>query len=145
LVGINATIKPVKTLTIGAELMYLTVDDSEEAPAVGDGISRLQGLLLANVGIPDAPANMSVTGLIQYVSIAGENGADRSATVAGVNDEDEERLYFGVALLTNPLQSSNFGLNFEVGFWDKSGINGVDGDAGENNGITVAVEGLVSF
>lgn len=149
LVGINATIKPVKTLTIGAELMFLTVDDSEESgPAAGNGIERLQGLLLANVAIPNAPANMSVTGLIQYVSIAGEDGFDRDQGVGsdpGINDEDEERLYVGVALLTNPLQSSNFGLNFEIGFFDIAGEDGVDGDGGENNGMTVAVEGLVSF
>jgi hypothetical protein len=36
-------------------------------------------------------------------------------------------------------------LNFEVGYWDKTGINGAAGAAGENNGLTVAVEGLLSF
>ena len=147
LVGINATIKPVKIVTLGAELQYLTVGDTENnlgvSPTPADGIDRMQFLLLGNVQIEAAPVPMSVTGLVQYITISGD--ADRSTTVAGVNNEDEDRMYVGVALMTNPVTNSNFGLNFEVGYWDKTGIDGVTGAAGENNGMTVAVEGLLSF
>jgi hypothetical protein len=138
LVGVNATLKPVKILTLGAEFMYLTVGESENATGVSqnDGIDRMQFLLLGNVALEGAPANMSVTGLVQFISIDHDDVA---------KPETEDRLYVGVALLTNPVTSSNFGLNFEVGYWDKTGINGAAGAAGENNGLTVAVEGLLSF
>jgi hypothetical protein len=138
LVGINATIKPVKIVTIGAELQYLTVGESESVTGVKakNGIDRLQFLLLGNVAIEAAPVPMSVSGLVQFISI------DHDAVA---KPETEDRLYVGVTLLTNPVTNSNFGLNFEVGYFDKSGINGVAGAAGENNGVTVAVEGLLSF
>lgn len=138
LVGINATIKPVKIVTLGAELQYLTVGESESATGVkaNNGIDRLQFLLLGNVAIEAAPVPMSVTGLVQFVSIDHDLPA---------LTEKEDRLYVGVALLTNPVTNSNFGLNFDVGYFDKTGINGVAGAAGENNGVTVAVEGLLSF
>jgi hypothetical protein len=136
--GINATIKPVKIVTLGAEFMYLTVGESENAAGVSqnNGIDRMQFLLLGNVAIEAAPVPMSVSGLVQFISI------DHDAPAL---TETEDRMYVGVALLTNPVTSSNFGLNFEVGYWDKTGIDGVAGAAGENNGLTVAVEGLLSF
>ncbi len=137
LVGINATIKPVKIVTLGAELQYLTVGDSENVAGAtqNDGINRLQFLLLGNVAIEAAPVPMSVSGLVQCVSI----DRDTSAT------KTEESLYVGVALLTNPLTNTKFGLNFEVGYFDQTGVDGDYGAAGENNGLTVAVEGLISF
>ena len=138
LVGINATIKPVKILTLGAELQYLTVGEAETNLGVqqNNGIDRMQFLLLGNVQIEAAPVPMSVSGLVQFVSI------DHDAPAL---TEKEDRLYVGVALLTNPVTNSNFGLNYEVGYFDKTGINGISGAAGENNGITIAVEGLLSF
>ena len=144
LVGINATIKPVKIVTLGAELQYLTVGEAETNLGVqqNNGIDRMQFLLLGNVQIEAAPVPMSVSGLVQYVSISGN--ADRSV-VAGVNNDDENRLYVGVALLTNPVTNSNFGLNYEVGYFDTTGVDGISGADGENNGITIAVEGLLSF
>jgi hypothetical protein len=138
LAGVNATIMPTKIITIGAEFMYITVDDGETAAGadVLNGKDRIQALGLVNVKLENAPIPMSVSGLIQYVSI---DFNDTSKT------ETEERLYFGVALLTQPLKTTNFGLNYEVGFFDKSGIDGAPGDAGEDNGFQVAVEGIIAF
>ncbi len=137
LVGINATIKPVKIVTLGAEVQYLTVGDSENVVGASqnNGIDRLQFLLLGNVAIEAAPVPMSVSGLVQCVSI----DRDTSAT------KTEESLYIGVALLTNPLTNTKFGLNFEVGYFESTGNKGAYGAAGENDGMTVAVEGLISF
>ena len=138
LAGINATLKPVSILTLGAEFMYLTVGESENFNGVSqnDGIDRMQGLLLANVAIEKAPVPMSVSALFQFVSI------DHDAVAL---TETEERMYVGVALLTNPLTTTNFGLNFEVGFFDESGMGGSTGTGHEEDGVTVAVEGLVAF
>lgn len=138
LVGINATIKPVKIVTLGAEIQYLTVGESENAAGASqnNGIDRLQFLMVGNVALEGAPANMSVSGLVQFVSI------DHDAPAL---TENEDRLYVGVALLTNPVTSTKFGLNYEVGFFDESGIDGNTGAANEVNGFTLAVEGLLSF
>lgn len=134
LVGLNATIKPTKPLLLGAEVMYLTLDDGEDAAGadVVNGQDRLQFLALANYAIEGASVPMSVSAMIQYVTIEF-NGLT----------EEEERLGVSVALLTNPLTSSNFGLNFEVGFWDVTSEDGAV--AADSDGINFAVEGLVTF
>lgn len=133
LIGLNATVKPVKSLLIGAEVMYQTFDkgETETGADIGEEIKRTQGLLLANFAFEGAPVPMSVSGMIQYITI------DNNAA------EEEVDLGVSVALLTNPLSSSNFGLNFEVGFWDVSDDGGATG--ADSNGVNVAVEGLVSF
>jgi hypothetical protein len=138
LAGVNATITPNKIITIGAEFMFITVDDGETAAGVDviNGKDRIQALGLVNVKLESAPIPMSISGLIQYVSI---DFNDTTLT------ETEERLYFGVALLTNPLTTTNFGLNYEIGFFDKAGINGATGTAGEDNGYQIAVEGIIAF
>lgn len=133
LIGFNATITPVKPLLIGAEIQYLTFGQGEtDAGAdIGEDIDRLQGMVLANYAIEGASVPMSVSGMLQYVTI--DNG--------GV--EDETRIGGAVALLTNPLTSSNFGLNFEIGIFDE---NDVGGSAGvDDNGFVLSVEGLVTF
>jgi len=136
MVGLNATVKPIKPLLIGAEVIYITLDDGESAAGadIENGQDRLQFLALANYAIDGAAVPMSVTAMIQYISI------DFNAAGA---PETEDRLGVSVALLTNPLTSSNFGLNFEVGFWDLTNEDGVDG--ADNDGINIAVEGLVTF
>ena len=136
LIGANATIIPIKPLTLGAEVMYLTVSESE--PSDDAQIDRLQFMLMGNYAIEGASIPMSVTGMIQYVEIEPDGAADAEA-----------RLGVTAALLTNPLSSSNFGLNFEIGYWDVSddltgdiNTSAVDPDA---TGFVVAMEGLVSF
>jgi hypothetical protein len=134
-VGVNATVKPVKPLMIGAEVMYLMLD---EATAAGGGsvanssVDRLQAMLLANYAIEGSSFPMSVTGMLQYIDTE-QDGAANSQTDLGV----------AIALMTNPLNSSNFGLNFELGFFDSSDIGGVAG--AENDGVALSVEGLVTF
>jgi hypothetical protein len=139
MVGLNATLKVIKPLMLGAEIMYLTLDDGEDDAGadVVNGQDRLQFLALANFAIEGASIPMSVTGSIQYVTI------DFNDTVNA--PETEDRLGVSVALLTNPLTSSNFGLNFEVGFWDVSNEDGSNLAADDDDGIVLAVEGLVSF
>lgn len=134
LVGFNATVMPVKPLMIGAEIQYLGIGEAETAAGTevtDSDISRVQGMLLANYAIEGASVPMSVTGMIQYVTI-DNNAAD-----------DETRIGGAVALLTNPLTSSNFGLNFELGLYDITDEGGVSG--ADDNGVVFSVEGLVTF
>ena len=95
---------------------------------------------MGNVAIEGAPVPMSVTGMVQYVQ--------QEYNTLAPQDETESRLGVTAALLTNPLGSSTFGLNFEVGYFAKESIDGVQ-DNGTNNadidGFAVSVEGLVSF
>lgn len=138
LIGFNATIKPAKPVLIGAEIQYLTVGEGQDIDGddlTDTGFDRLQGLVLVNYAIEGASIPMSVSGMIQYVMITSD---DDAPTV-----EDEERFGISAALLTNPLTSSNFGLNFELGYWDATNIGFTDG--ADNNGIVFAVEGLVTF
>jgi len=133
LVGLNATITPIKPLLIGAEIQYLTAGKGEDPAGVdvGDDIKRTQGMLLANYALEGASVPMSVTGYIQYVTI--DNG----------QPDDESRLGMAAALLTNPLGSTNFGLNFELGYFTDSDVGGTAGN--DSKGIEVSVEGLVTF
>lgn len=137
LVGFNATVTPVKPLLIGAEIQYLTIGqgESDTGGDIGEDIDRLQGLVLVNYAIEGAPVPMSISGMLQYITID-----------TGVS-EDETRIGGAVALLTNPLTSSNFGLNFEIGLYDVSDES--DGATppvySDDNGFVVSVEGLVTF
>jgi hypothetical protein len=137
LVGLNATVKPVKPLMVGAEVQLLTTDDGEDPTGgeIQNGSDRMQALLLANYALEGTPVPMSVTGMIQYVSI------ELNATTP----EDESRLGVAAALLTNPLSSSNFGLNFELGYFDYSNVGGSTASSASYDGIVVSVEGLVTF
>jgi hypothetical protein len=139
MLGLNAFLKPTKILTVGAEVMYLTLGDSDDtAGATLDGVDRLQFLLMGNVAFEGAPVPMSATGMIQYVQ----------QEYNFANAETEGRMSVTAALLTNPLGSSNFGLNFEVGYFAKESVDGIK-DNGTNgadvSGFAVSVEGLVSF
>ncbi len=138
LVGLNATVMPIKPLTIGAEVMYQMVDDSDPSPAGGDAVDILQFMLMGNYAIEGASIPMSVTGMIQYMQIDPDAAADA-----------EGRLGVTAALLTNPLGSSNFGLNFEIGYWDvtdNSTDEVFDSTFGPDaTGFVVSVEGLVTF
>ncbi len=141
LVGLNATVKPVKPLMIGAEVQYLMTSEAETAAGaevVGSDSDRLQFLLLANYAIEGASVPMSVTGMVQYITI----------DYGTAGSETENRLGVAAALLTNPLNSSNFGLNFEIGFFDSENEGGVlstPGNVTDNNGFEISVEGLVTF
>jgi hypothetical protein len=136
--GANTFLKPTKIVKVGAEVMYLTLEDSQTALGVDntDGVDRLQFLVMGNVEIEGAPIPMSVTGMIQYVQVE-YNFA---------NAETESRIGASVALMTNPLTTTKFGLNYEIGYFTKENTNGVN-DNGTNNvsGFALSVEGIVEF
>jgi hypothetical protein len=140
MVGANALLKPTKIVTLGAEVMYLTLGDSETALGVSntDGVDRLQFLVMGNVALEGAPVPMSVTGMVQYVQVE-YNFA---------NADTESRVGLSAALLTLPLNTSNFGLNYEIGYYMRESNNGIK-DNGTNNadfiGFALSAEGLVSF
>jgi hypothetical protein len=141
LAGLNATLTPSKPWMIGAEVQYLMTSEGETSTGgeiAGSDSDRLQFMGLVNYVIDGTPFPMSVTGMVQYVTI--DFGA--------ANSETENRLGVAVALMTNPLNSSNFGLNFEVGFFDtesEGGVLSTPSAVTDNNGLNVAVEGLISF
>lgn len=143
-VGVNATVKPVAGLVIGAEVMIMSVDDSDPvAGSAADAQQRIQGLVLANYAIPNAPANMSVTGMIQYIQI------EPDTLPAG--KEEDTRLQVAAVLLTNPFTSTNFGLNFEIAYAQFEGIE-FDSNTGvgtttetESDLISFAVEAIATF
>jgi len=140
LLGLNATVKPVKELTIGAEIMYFAVADGMDetkAKVADTGFKRTQGLLLANYALPNAPWGMSVTGLVQYVQI-------KSDDTAGTPDK-EKRLEVAGALLTNPFGTSNFGLNLEIGYYKLQNIGFSTAPADQNKGVNVSVEAIATF
>jgi len=141
LVGLNATVKPVKELMIGAEVMMFTVGEAENAAKVkvaNSGEKRTQGLLLANYAIPNAPWGMSLTGLVQYVQIKSDN--------PGTPDK-EKRMEVAGEVLTNPFGTSNFGLNLEVAYFKKDNIGFLATGApnSEVKGISVAIEAIATF
>jgi len=135
LVGLNATITAVKSLTLGAEVLFLSYGESESAAGVdgANAADRLQFLLMGNYALGTS-VPMSITGMLQYV----QTDFDALGT-----PETDSRLGLAAALLTNPLGSSNFGLNFEIGYYDNSDIGGVA--SADSNGIALSVEGLVTF
>jgi hypothetical protein len=135
LAGLNATVTPTAPLLIGAEVQYLTYDESESAAGVdgADAADRLQFMVLGNYKLTTATP-MSVSAMVQYVQVEFD---------AAAQPETESRLGVSAALLTNPLGSSNFGLNFEIGFFDVTDADGVAG--ADSDGLALAVEGLVTF
>ncbi len=138
--GLNATIKPVKELTIGAEIMLFTLADGENSNKVkqaNTGYKRTQGLLLANYVIPSAPWNMSVTGLIQYIQIKTD------AAVTAANSDKEKRMEVAAEVLTNPFGTKNFGLNGEIGYWKKDDVGFVK--ATDQKGISISIEAIATF
>lgn len=138
-VGLNTTLNlaSVKALTIGGELYYRTISDYEAlylgdlAPLTGGPIDGrdstvISFLALANYAL-EASFPMSVTGQITYANLKYEGGVD--ATVKATE--------FAVALLTNPTNDANFGVNAEVFY------NTIDADRAENaNSTGIALEFL---
>lgn len=140
LVGLNATIKPIKELMIGAEVMMFTVGEAENGAKVkvaNSGLKRTQGMLLANYALPNAPWNMSVTGLVQFIQIKSD------LPVAALTSDKEKRMEVAAEVLTNPFGTSNFGLNGEIGYWKKDDAGFVK--AADSKGISISIEALATF
>jgi hypothetical protein len=133
--GLNATLKTIDRLTLGAEIISIMVDENENATggSVSDSdTSILQGLLAANYAFaPDStPCPMSVTVMVQHVE------GEQDELEADANE-------VSAALLTNPLDVSNFGLNFEIA-WSKVEVD--DGaTTTDSKNIGFFVEGLLTF
>lgn len=143
MVGLNATIIPTTGLMIGAEVMYFSVDDSEGPTGVKglDGFSRIQGMLLANYALPGAPANMSITGMLQYITVEDDTMAP--------NTDAETSLGFALALMTNPFGGTNFGANAEIGYYKVDNVNynttAIAGNPSEEKGFALSFELIGSF
>jgi len=153
MLGLNATAKPIKdVLLIGAEIQYLTVGTGRDAAdqEIAGKKSLWQGMLLANYVLPETAFPMSVTGMIQHVSIMNDEEVDGAGGLIGAGESTTESSNaIQAALLTNPTGSSNFGLNLEVGYFqtiDSEVGNGVGDNAKrDSTGWATAVEALITF
>lgn len=144
MIGLNATLKMVPNLLLGAEVMHFIVGDSEAAPSVvgpyaADGFARTQGMLTANYAFPGAPANMSVTGMVQYITQELDTKPATPATTA------HNELGISAALLANPFPSNAFVMLGEIGYYERKGIGYSTGPGSKEDGYAVSVEFLGSF
>jgi len=92
-------------------------------------MKRTQGLLLANYTIPKAnvPYPMAITGMIQYVT----------SELAATGSPTPKAYEVAVALMTNPLGSTNFGFNYEIAYTSfDSDVPGAD----KVNNVTFSLE-----
>ena len=136
LIGANAQYNIVKGFMVAAEIMTLGIADGSLGGTKVDnsGGRRTQGLILANYALPKGTASfpISFTGEIQMVEVKGKYaGADTEKAT-------EETL----AVLTNPTNSTWFGLNGELSFTQYT-----DGTTGFNkvNAIVLSIEAILSF
>jgi hypothetical protein len=136
LVGLNGQYNVIKGLLVAAEVVMLQVGDAKDAGATvtNTGGRRTQGLILANYALPKGTASfpISFTGEIQMIEAKGKYaGADTEKAT-------EET----IAVLTNPTNSTWFGLNGELSFTQYT-----DGTTGFNkiNAIVLSIEAILSF
>jgi hypothetical protein len=133
LIGVNGQYNITKGFLVAAEIMEFTVGNDKALGATEDntGGARTQGLVLANYVIPKTSFPVSVTGEIQYIT-------DKQKGAGSKEKASEETL----AILTNPTNSTFFGLNAELSFTQyTSPVSG----ASKVNAITFSVEALLSF
>jgi len=125
-VGVNAKIKSVKAFVFGAEFIYRSTGDSAPAESTPKQ-TDLGAMVLANYAL-STKTPMSITGQASYVT----NEVDGA-------DDETKTMELAVALLTNPLSDTNFGLNFELAYQNEAPAGGGD----DVNGVTFSMEGLV--
>jgi len=136
LIGVNGQYNIVKGFLVAAEIMTLGVADASNGGAkVNDtGGRRTQGLILANYALPKGSASfpISFTGEIQMIEAKGK--------YAGA--QTEKATEETIAILTNPTNSTWFGLNGELSFTQYT-----DGTTGYNkvNAIVLSIEAILSF
>lgn len=142
--GLNATFKDVKDLVVGGEVIYRNTTTAKQE--VAGVISQVGGshrqdfgwMLLGNYGIGEGsgmgwfafPA--SVTLSIQQLT-----GNYRAAARG-----EEDRSEVALALLTNPLDSTNFGLNAEIALASWHNQNNGTLISGTDNAVIFALEGI---
>ena len=136
LIGVNGQYNIVKGFLVAAEVMTLEVSDASNAGATvtNTGGRRTQGLVLANYALPKGTASfpISFTGEVQLIEAKGKyTGADT-----------EKATQETLAVLTNPTNSTWFGLNGELSFTQYT-----DGTSGFNkiNAIVLSIEAILSF
>lgn len=138
-VGLNTTLKfkSVEALTLGAELIYQAIGETE---AGGDDFTHLGLLGMANYKFVGAPKPMSGTLMVQYIqatdSVPGTGTGGAPANSGFADGVDATVLEVAAALLTNPTGSAAFGLNFELAYQT------VDVDTAEDtiDSVSAAIE-----
>jgi hypothetical protein len=151
LLSLSTVVKPTKAWNLEAEIQNLSFAKGNSATVGGvtynpdNKISRTQGLILANYAIPNAPWGASVTGEAQYIVV-------HQNEPAGFYIPDQRSLGLQLAIETNPLGSSNFGLNGEIGydviknpFSVTAAAPGAAGYVPSKHTGEAAVEALISF
>ena len=131
MVGVNATVTAVESWTFGAEVITRMLDLD------GDSSSKLGALIMANYKLPTTKP-MSVTGMVQYVSYdEGDLGLEEKTSAVEV----------ALALLTNPTNDPNFGVNFEISYKtvtndgiDDTTFGALDLGEDETDAILVSIE-----
>ncbi|GDY12973.1 hypothetical protein LBMAG53_18510 [Planctomycetota bacterium] len=146
-VGLNATAK-TSGLTIGLEGMY-AAKQKDSSPTAGkvDGtdMSRYQANLLVNYAIPDTkfPVSVSVQG--QYIRTTNKivvAGGGQGGGATSTEDKATTLAQGTLALLTNPLKDTNFGLNAELAMF--TGNTELD-NSPVIRGAQFSIEGIVAF
>ena len=119
-IGLNATLTPVKELTVGAELI---VQNLNKKSATKD-TAKIGATLLANYKLATATP-MSVTGQVSYLDIDQDPGTA----------SDEVKTEYAVSLLTNPAGTDKLGANLELSYTsvetNSKGTEGAIGMAAE--------------
>ncbi len=126
--GVNFTVKPVDKLTVAGEYIAKTQEKARNNEDVTDEGVQVMGNYAFDGGIP-----MSAT--VMFNEVAQE------ALIS--KDKDGQQREFSAALLTNPLESGNFGLNFEVAVLTSDTVDNINGAKDPKDGqVTVSVEAL---
>ena len=148
-VGLNATAKAAG-FTIGLEGMY-AAKQKDSSPTAGkvDGtdMNRYQANLLVNYALPDTKFPMSVSVQGQYIRtnnkvVVAGGGGGQGGGATNTEEKATTMAQGTLALLTNPLKDTNFGLNAELAmFTGNTEMN----NAPVTRGVQFSLEGIVAF
>lgn len=145
-VGINLTLKPIKDLIVGLEVQAkeIGLGATSDGGDFGGKEKIYQGMILANYALSGTPFPMSITLSDQYIVALNDEKFD--ATNASMADQGKNRVNaVQAALLTNPTGSTNFGLNLEVGYYQRLFGETASTPADGMRGWETALEALISF
>jgi len=136
-VGFNGQYKK-DALTVAGEVWFKqwqkTLNNGAADPKDFDDDKQTSAMGLVNYVLPGTPVPASVSAIGSYLTTAQE---------VGVNDlENDKLLKLTVALLTNPLSTDSFGLNFEVSYLKETPADSTMDSA---SSMLFAVEGLVQL
>jgi hypothetical protein len=137
LIGANGEYKLNDQLSLAAEIMHIAADDADLGGSVADTAgSRTQELVGAKYALSGTSFPMAVSAQVQAIQATAESGA---------GDTDTDSMEVALALLTNPLSVSNFGLNYEFA-WTSEEVDapGAGSDT-DSDAWGLFVEGLVTY